>query len=75
MEWDLIEERVMNMLRPIPGYEDAYFITPDGMVVNRNNKVLKPIPSKDGPRVELRHNGQRERILVQDILREVYGGQ
>lgn len=61
------------MLKSIPGYDGAYSITPDGSVVNRNGKVLKSIPSKDGPRVELRHNGQRERVLVKDIIQEVYG--
>lgn len=55
-------------LIPIPGYEE-YFIHPStGIVVNRHNKALKSFHTKRGIMVELRRNGQREKILVQDLL-------
>ena len=56
---------------PIPGYDNLYFINRDGMVCNLEGHILKPTMSKDGPRVELRRNGQRDRILVLDLLRRV----
>lgn len=53
---------------PIPGYNGAYFINREGLVCNLDGHYIKPIPSKAGMRVELRRNGQREKILILDLL-------
>lgn len=58
-----------ELLRPIPGYEGVYFIHPSGVVVNKNNRVLRVFPTKQGEAVELRNKGQRERVLIQDLLK------
>ena len=55
----------------IPGYEDLYWITIDGKVVNSSGKILKPIPSKKGNLVELHKNGQIDRVQI-DKLMEIY---
>ena len=60
-------------LRKIPNYE-SYFLTPDGRVYNRHGKQLKPIQTHSGLRVELRCNGQREVVFIDDLLDQVYGG-
>lgn len=56
---------------PIPGYDNLYFINRDGLVCNLEGHILKPVTSKNGPRVELRRNGQRDKILVLDLLKKV----
>lgn len=56
---------------PIPGYDGVYFINRKGLVCNLDCHIIKPAPSKAGLRVELRKNGQREKILVLDLLKEV----
>ena len=61
----------LESLRPVPGYEGVYFIHPSGAVVNKRNQILRSFPTIQGEAVELRHNGQRERVLVEEILREV----
>lgn len=79
MDWDWIEEGGMNLTvnlsdgswSPIPGYEDIYFVNQDGLVCNLKGHIIKPVQSKDGLRVELRKFGQRERILVLDLLTKV----
>ena len=58
-----------DLLKPIPGYEGVYFIHPSGVVVNNNNRVLRAFPTKQGEAVELRNKGQRERVLIQDLLK------
>lgn len=58
-------------LFPIPGYEGVYYITPNGEVVNKHNVVLKPFPTKRGAAVELRHKGQRERVLISELLQRL----
>lgn len=58
-------------LRPIPGYEGVYYITPEGQVVNKHNTVLKTFSTKQGEAVELRNQGQRERVLISDLLEKV----
>ena len=58
-----------ELLRPIPGYEGVYFIHPSGVVVNKNNRVLRAFPTKQGEAVELRNKGQRDRVLIQDLLK------
>ena len=73
------EEGVMNLTMnlsdgswtPIPGYEARYFIKREGLVCNLEGRIIKPTPSKAGLRVELRRNGQREKILVLDLLKKV----
>lgn len=63
-------------LKPIPGYEGVYFIHPlRGIVVNKDNRILKTIPTKRGQAIELRKNGQRERILIQDLLKRIEEGE
>lgn len=57
-----------SSLRPIPGYEGVYSITPEGLVVNKYNNVLKAFPTRQGEAVELRNQGQRERVLISDLL-------
>lgn len=56
---------------PIPGYDGVYFINRKGVVCNLDGHIIKPAPSKAGPRVELRRNGQREKILVLDLLSQI----
>lgn len=59
---------------PIPGYE-GYHIDPDtGCVYNSEGHRLKPIPSKQGLRVELRKPGLRDRFLVSELIELVKGG-
>ena len=58
---------------PIPGYEGVYFIHKSGLVCNINGHIIKTINSKDGPRVELRKDGQRERLLIVDLLVSIGG--
>lgn len=53
---------------PIPGYGGTYFINREGVVCNLDKHFIKPIPSKAGMRVELRKNGQREKVLILDLL-------
>lgn len=56
---------------PIPGYGTRYFINSKGLVCNTYGHVIKQIPSKFGPMVEMRINGQRDRILVLDLLERI----
>lgn len=56
---------------PIPGYDGVYFINQKGLVCNLDGHIIKPAPSKAGLRVELRRNGQREKILVLDLLSQI----
>lgn len=55
-------------LKPIPGYDGAYRISPEGWVFNRQGTLLKTYPSSKGKVVELRHQGQRERVLISELL-------
>lgn len=57
-----------DSLKPIPGYEGVYYIHSSGKVVNKHNRVLKTFPTKQGEAVELRNQGQRERILIKSLL-------
>lgn len=74
-----VEEGVIDLIvnlsdgswTPIPGYDGAYFINRKGLVCNLDGHIIKPAPSKAGLRVELRRNGQREKILVLDLLANV----
>lgn len=60
-----------DLLRPIPGYEGVYFIHPSGVVVNKHNLVLKTFSTKQGEAIELRNRGQRERVLISELLKKV----
>lgn len=79
MAGDWVEERVIDLAvnlsdgswTPIPGYDGAYFINQKGLVCNLGGRIIKPAPSKAGLRVELRKDGQREKILVLDLLASV----
>lgn len=76
---DWAEERMIDLTvnlsdgswTPIPGYDGVYFINQKGLVCNLDGHIIKPAPSKAGLRVELRRNGQREKILVLDLLADV----
>ena len=57
-----------NRLYPVPGYEDLYWVDSAGNVLNRSNHYMKPIQTDKGCMVELRKNGQRERLLVREIV-------
>lgn len=73
------EERVIDLSvnlfdgswSSIPGYDGVYLINQKGLVCNLDGHIIKPAPSKAGPKVELRRNGQREKILVLDLLKKV----
>lgn len=56
----------------IPGYP-YYSISKDGVVINRKGHEIKPTQSKEGPRVELRVDGQRERPLVSELVKVTWG--
>lgn len=56
------------LLKPIPGYDGVYQISPDGQVFNKLGLRLKTYPSSKGRVVELRHQGQRERVLISELL-------
>lgn len=58
-------------LRPIPGYGGAYSITSEGVVVNQHNKVLKTFSTRQGEAIELRYQGQRERVLISELLKRL----
>lgn len=60
-----------DLLKPIPGYEGVYFIHPSGVVVNKHNLVLKTFPTKQGEAIELRNRGQRERVLISELLKKL----
>lgn len=60
---------------PIPGYEGVYWITKSGKVRNAKGHVLTPVGDETiGYRVELRNNGQRNRVFVSDLLAKTFGG-
>lgn len=60
-----------DLLKPIPGYEGVYFIHPSGVVVNKNHLVLRTFSTKQGEAIELRNRGQRERVLISELLKKV----
>lgn len=60
-----------NKLSPIPGYEDLYWVDSAGNVLNRSDHYMKPIKTDKGDMVELRKNGQRERLYIKDLLDQV----
>lgn len=62
-----------SLWTPIPGYENYYWIDKEGSVKNKDGHVLKPIESSRGPMVELRCLGQREKVLVANLLKLIGG--
>lgn len=56
------------VLYPIPGYEGIYWIDDAGNVINKSNHYMKPIKTDKGTVVELRKDGQREKLLVAELL-------
>ena len=58
-------------LSPIPGYEDLYWIDSAGNVLNRSNHYMKLIQTNKGTMVELRKDGQRERLYIKELLAQV----
>lgn len=64
-----------SLLKPIPGYDGMYLIHPSGVVVNKNHLVLRTFSTKSGEAIELRYKGQREKVLIKDLLErtEQYG--
>lgn len=55
-------------LLPIPGYDGVYFITEEGVVTNRFGRKLKTFKTQRGEAIELRSKGQRERVLICELL-------
>lgn len=62
---------MQNRLSPIPGYEGLYWIDSAGNVLNRSNHYMKPIQTDKGTMVELRKNGQRERLYIRELLAQI----
>jgi hypothetical protein len=60
----------LNTIVPIPGYEN-YKISLEGNVYNSRGHMIKPTRTFFGDMVELRRYGQRERLYVSDILKQV----
>lgn len=60
--------------KEIPGYEGYYWIDEQGRVCNSDGHIIKSSASKSGLQVELRKSGQRDRLLVSDLLNLTYGG-
>lgn len=59
--------------REIPGYEGLYWVSRFGVVINSDGHSIKHIGSKSGLRVELRKFGQRDRLLVEDLVERAWG--
>lgn len=57
--------------RPVPGYEEYYRICKSGVVCNVNGHIIKPVKTKKGDQVDLRKEGQREKIFVAKLLEGV----
>ncbi len=54
--------------RPISGYEGLYWIDSAGNIINRSNHYMKPIKTDKGHMVELRKDGQREKLLIRELM-------
>ena len=59
----------MQSWYPIPNYEGLYWINQKGQVRNKEGHILLQEMSKFGYKIELRKNGQREKLLVADLIR------
>lgn len=58
----------MSKFYPIPSYEGLYWIDFEGHVKNREDHLMKPIQTSKGLMVELRKNGQREKLFIDDLI-------
>lgn len=58
----------------VPGYEGFYWITTQGDICNSQGHLLKHIKSAQGDKVELRKLGQREKLLVSDLVAQAWIG-
>lgn len=59
--------------RPVPRFEGSYEVDPKGFVYNIKGHRIKPVLTSCGYAVDLCAYGQRELLLVKDIIKEVYG--
>jgi len=56
-------------LYPIPGYEGLYWVdVQHGGVFNKSHHCMKTMQTDKGRVVELRKYGQREKLLVSDLI-------
>ena len=60
----------MGAFKEIPGY-DNYYTNLFGVVTNKRGHVLTTTMTRKGPVVDLRNKGQRERVLVSELLEKV----
>ena len=60
--------------KPVPGFEGSYEIDVNGAVYNMKGHPIKPTSTPYGAAVDLCAYGQRELLLVADILKEVFHG-
>jgi hypothetical protein len=58
--------------RPVPGFEGRYEIDAQGSVYNIKGHPIKPVRTPYGDVVDLCAYGQRELLLINDILKEVF---
>ena len=66
---------VDQVLFPIPGYEDLYWIDmKTDTVYNKLKHPIKYTQTSLGSAVELYKNGQREKLLIRDIRSSIQGG-
>lgn len=74
MVWGCSEERgvTMKKKRPVPGFEGRYEIDVQGVVYNTKGHRIKPVDTPCGDAVDLCAYGQRELLLINDILKEVF---
>ena len=66
--------KFFGQMEPIPGFEGVYWITKSGYVCNKYGNTLKETESVNGPQVELRKLGQRERFYISELIERTYGG-
>ena len=73
MVWHSFEERGVVLERKfVPGFEGRYEIDISGSVYNMKGHLIKPISTPYGAAVDLCAYGQREVLLIADILKEVH---
>lgn len=60
--------------KPVPGFEGKYEIDISGAVYNMKGHLIKPTSTPYGTAVDLCAYGQRELLLIEDILKEVFHG-
>lgn len=56
-------------LYPIPGYEGLYWVdVKGGGIFNKSHHCMRTTQTNKGKVVELRKYGQREKLLVEDLI-------